>query len=256
MLSHYQQSFVSLLLVLVSVNALALSNLNSSSPIVNLPYGSFKGKVVGNLVKHLGIPFAAPPYVNTTRPIFITYMWCSTGERRFGLPEDPLSFDGIRQATAFGAACPQQNITFNSTLDIEFPTLSNVSEDCVVLFSLNLFIQLIRSAGLFINVVRPNVSIDKLLPVVFVSVQISKRSTELTRAPSVYTWRSPLYLLSLQTVSDPGFAGGFEIGDTSQRIGDDIVKRSVDLDEPVIYVAANYRLNGMENLNDPVWNLC
>ena len=198
MLSHYQQSLVSLLLVLVSVNALALSpGLNSSSPIVTLSYGSFKGKVVGNLVQHLGIPFAAPPYVNTTRPILITYVWCSTGERRFGLPEDPLPFDGIRQATAFGAACPQQNITLNATLfgDFKFPTLSNISEDCAVLFILNLSVQLIRSAGLFINVVRPNVSSQKLLPVVFVSVQMSKQQTELTQS-SVLIWRLPLYLLS------------------------------------------------------------
>ena len=66
MLSHYQQSFVSFLLALSSGNdAPALSNLNKS-PIVTLPYGSFQGKVVGNLVQHLGIPFAAPPYVNTT----------------------------------------------------------------------------------------------------------------------------------------------------------------------------------------------
>ena len=142
MLSHYQQSFASFLLVLLSGKALALSSLNSSSPIVTLPYGSFQGKVVGNLVQHLGIPFAAPPYVNTTRPILITYAWCSTGERRFGFPEDPLPFDGIRQATTYGAACPQQNTTLNTTLfgDFKFPTLSSVSEDCVVLSILNLSI--------------------------------------------------------------------------------------------------------------------
>ena len=196
---YYQQSFVSFLLVFVSGKALALSSLNSSSPIVTLPYGSFQGKVVGDLVQHLGIPFAAPPYVNTTRPILITYMWCSTGELRFGLPKAPLPFDGIHQATAFGAACPQQNITFNSTLfgDFKFPTLSSVSEDCVVLFILDLPLQLIRPTGLFINVVRPNVSSHKLLPVVFVSIQICKRQTdsELTQSPSVYIWRLSLYLV-------------------------------------------------------------
>ena len=180
MLSCYQQSFVSFLLVLVSGKALALSASDYSSLVVALPYGSFQGKIVGNLVQHLGIPFAAPPYVNTTRPILITYMWCSTGELRFGLPKPPLPFDGIRQATTFGAACPQQNVILNATLfaDFEFPmdpTLRNVSEDCVVPFIFNLSIEVIRSAGLFINVVRPvNVSSHKLLPVVFVSVQMSK----------------------------------------------------------------------------------
>jgi len=249
-LSRYQQSFVSFLLALSSGNdAPALSNLNKS-PIVTLPYGSFQGKVVGHLVQHLGIPFAAPPYVNTTRPTLITYMWCSTGERRFGLPQDPLPFDGTRRATAFGAACPQQNITLNATLygDFKLHPSTNVSEDCMVLSVLNLFIQLIRFTGLFINVVRPvNVSSDKLLPVVFVSVQISERSTELRQSPSVYIWRLLLYLLLLLwAVSYPGFAGGFEIGDTSRRKGNNIVKRSIALDEPVIYVSANYRLNGME----------
>jgi len=180
MISRYQQSFVLFLLLLVTEKALALSSLDYSSSIVTLPYGSFQGKVVGDLVQHLGIPFAAPPYVNAPCLVLITYMRCSTGERRFGLPQDPLPFDGIRQATAFGAACPQQNITVNATLfgDLKFPTVSNISEDCVVLFILNLSIQLIRPIGLFVNVVRPvNVSSDKLLPVVFVSVQ---RSTELT----------------------------------------------------------------------------
>ncbi len=71
MLSRYQQ-LVLLLLVLVLRNTLALSNY--SSPIVTLPYGSFQGKVVGNLVQYLGIPFAAPPYVYTTRRILITDM--------------------------------------------------------------------------------------------------------------------------------------------------------------------------------------
>jgi len=33
------------------------------------------------------------------------------------------------------------------------------------------------------------------------------------------------------------------------------VKRSIALDEPVIYVSANYRVNGMEILNDPVKSL-
>jgi len=140
MLTRYQQSF--LLVLVVSWKALALSTFNCSSSIVTLPYGSFQGKVVGDLVQHLGIPFAAPPYVNTIRPILITYMWCSTGELRFELPKPPLPFDGIRQATAFGAACAQQNLTLtNSTLfdDSKFPTLSNVSEDCMVPFLLKYF---------------------------------------------------------------------------------------------------------------------
>jgi len=79
------ESFVSFLLVLVSGKALALSTLNyssSSPPIVTLPYGSFQRKVVGDLVEYLGIPFAAPPYVNAARQTRITcmlvqYWWTS-----------------------------------------------------------------------------------------------------------------------------------------------------------------------------------
>ena len=113
---------------------------------------------------------------------------------------------------------------------------------------LNYFVDFIRFAGLFINVVRPaNVPSNKPLPIVFVSVQVSKRSTKLTGSLSVYLRRWTInLLLPLRVVSDLSFAGGFQIGDTSQYIGDNIVKRSIALDEPVIYVSANYRLNGME----------
>ena len=38
------------------------------------------------------------------------------------------------------------------------------------------------------------------------------------------------------------------MGDTSLYIGDNIVNRSMALNEPAIYVSANYRLNGMEVL--------
>ena len=129
--SRYKQSFVSFLLV----KTLALSNY--SSPIVTLPNGSFQGKVVGNLVEYLGIPFAAPPYVCTTRRILITDMQPSTGELRFGLPQPPLPFDGIRQATTFGAACPQLNMTISSNATLLrdynfFSDILEISEDCMV----------------------------------------------------------------------------------------------------------------------------
>jgi len=73
MLRRYQQLFVSLLLVFVSWKVLALLTVNRSTPgpIVTLPYGSFQGRVVENLVEYLGIPFAAPPYVYITRPFLI-----------------------------------------------------------------------------------------------------------------------------------------------------------------------------------------
>ncbi|KAF9530016.1 sterol esterase [Crepidotus variabilis] len=39
------------------------------------------------------------------------------------------------------------------------------------------------------------------------------------------------------------YGGGFEIGDTSSSNASDLIRRSIALDEPVIYVSANYRLN-------------
>ncbi|CAA7262326.1 unnamed protein product [Cyclocybe aegerita] len=39
------------------------------------------------------------------------------------------------------------------------------------------------------------------------------------------------------------FGGAFEIGDTTQVHGDSLVNRSLDLGEPIIYVAASYRVN-------------
>ena len=41
------------------------------------------------------------------------------------------------------------------------------------------------------------------------------------------------------------FGGGFEIGDTSQYVPTELVERSIAIGQPVIYVSANYRLNGV-----------
>ena len=40
------------------------------------------------------------------------------------------------------------------------------------------------------------------------------------------------------------FLGAFSVGDTSTYPGNSVVARSIALDEPVIYVSANYRVNG------------
>jgi acetylcholinesterase len=45
------------------------------------------------------------------------------------------------------------------------------------------------------------------------------------------------------------FGGGFEDGDTSSFNGSTVVTRSIALGEPVIYVSANYRVNGMFVMN-------
>jgi len=50
-------------LLTASLLVVAESLDTSSSPVVTLPYGSFRGQVVGTTAQFLGMPFAAPPYV-------------------------------------------------------------------------------------------------------------------------------------------------------------------------------------------------
>lgn len=80
---------------------------------VTLDYGQFNGTTDGSTTIHLNIPYAAPPI----------------GKRRFSPPQDPVSFDGVRQATAFGCACMQPPGSLGS------PGLE-ISEDCL---NLNVF---------------------------------------------------------------------------------------------------------------------
>ena len=52
----------------------------------------------------------------------------SVGDLRFALPKTPLNFGGVRQATSFGAACPQQNITIPGIGPP--PSPASFEEDC------------------------------------------------------------------------------------------------------------------------------
>ncbi|KAF8992728.1 Alpha/Beta hydrolase protein [Cyathus striatus] len=177
----------SLLPLLLSspLHAYAIFASATSDQIVALDYGSFQGVEDGNLVKFLGMPFAAPP----------------VGNLRFAPPEPPVVFKGVHQAATYGVACPQQAAVLTLPSNLSLPTsVSSVftapkiptSEDC-----------------LFINVIKPASTKNfKNLPVVF--------------------WI---------------YGGGFELGDTSFSVGDSVVNRSITLDEPIIYVSANYRTN-------------
>ena len=67
---------------------------NSSAPTVTLVSGRLRGMRFGseqNEVAFLGVPYAAPP----------------TGELRWKPPEPVARWAGMRDATHFGAACPQ-----------------------------------------------------------------------------------------------------------------------------------------------------
>jgi para-nitrobenzyl esterase len=85
---------------------------NSSAPTVTLVSGRLRGMRFGNerkRVAFLGVPYAAPP----------------TGELRWKPPEPFAGWVGMRDATRFGAACPQ--------LPEPWLTYPHWSEDCLFL---------------------------------------------------------------------------------------------------------------------------
>ncbi|TDL14968.1 carotenoid ester lipase precursor [Rickenella mellea] len=112
-----------------------------SNPVITLDYGSFKGTSDGKTTTFLGMPFAQAPF----------------GNLRFAAPQPPVAFSGVRDATFWGAACPQQSVLpfFDiDGLNITVPgttALVENSEDC-----------------LFVNVVAPaSIPAGTKLPVVF-----------------------------------------------------------------------------------------
>jgi len=63
--------------------------------LIRLADGMVQGEVDGGTRRFLGIPFAAPP----------------VGELRWRPPGPPIPWEGVRDATQFGAACPQVGST-------------------------------------------------------------------------------------------------------------------------------------------------
>ncbi|KAK7036379.1 carboxylic ester hydrolase, partial [Favolaschia claudopus] len=99
-------------------------------PSVSLPYGTFHGFLSGNLTQFLGIPFGQA--------------------RRFARPTDAPPFEGVRNATQYGPACPQQKLlpppAAAGIVPNEYPS---VSEDCLTL-------------DIFKPTLHPSPSADKL----------------------------------------------------------------------------------------------
>ncbi|KAF7351666.1 Carboxylic ester hydrolase [Mycena sanguinolenta] len=81
---------------------------------VSLTYGTFQGFISGNLTQFLGVPFAQAG--------------------RFERPKEPASLQTVYNATSFGPACPQQELSPIPGLVAN--TYPSVSEDCL---SLNVF---------------------------------------------------------------------------------------------------------------------
>ncbi|KAJ0108569.1 hypothetical protein J7T55_015003 [Diaporthe amygdali] len=89
---------------------------NATDPLtVDVGYGKYRGFEDAGTRKWYGVRFAAPP----------------TGQNRFRDPQDPEPFDGVQDATKFGAICPPQQST-DYTLSGQSDRFV-VDEDCLFL---------------------------------------------------------------------------------------------------------------------------
>ena len=95
--------------ILILLLALATPVLATESPVVRAPAGQVQGTQEGDVQIFRGIPYARPP----------------VGALRWRPPADLPRRDGVRDATRFGAACPQPSSPFYD--------LPAVSEDCLFL---------------------------------------------------------------------------------------------------------------------------
>ena len=82
-----------------------------ANPVVRIDGGLIRGASATGVNSFLGLPYAAPP----------------TGKLRWRPPQPASSWSGIRDATQFGASCPQ------STMGNPFLPPGTISEDCLYL---------------------------------------------------------------------------------------------------------------------------
>lgn len=86
----------------------------ASPPVVTAPAGAVRGAAEGEIASFKGMPYAAPP----------------VGERRWRPPAPAAHWDGVRDATRFGAACIQPTPHVQSIYSAD---LGRTSEDCLTL---------------------------------------------------------------------------------------------------------------------------
>ncbi|MCC6747028.1 MAG: carboxylesterase family protein [Deltaproteobacteria bacterium] len=85
-------------------------DLSGDPTVAHTMTGLVRGKLLGKVRAHLGIPYAAPP----------------VGGLRFGHPQPLTSWSGVRETTALGPSCPQKPSTLTSLPN-------RYSEDCLTL---------------------------------------------------------------------------------------------------------------------------
>ncbi|KAI1788851.1 carotenoid ester lipase precursor [Ganoderma leucocontextum] len=126
-----------------------------------------------------------------------------TGNLRFNLPVAVDPYNSTHTVTAFGPACPQQAV--------KLPLVTGLVQDDIDMI-VNGIYQVITPSSedcLSINVVAP-------------------AGTKPGAKLPVAVWI---------------FGGGFELGGTDTYDGGVIVRRSIELNEPVVYVSMNYRVS-------------
>ncbi|KAJ7640552.1 carotenoid ester lipase precursor [Mycena rosella] len=128
---------------------------------------------------------------------------------RFETPKPPIVLHGIQNATEFGPACPQQTLTppIPGFIPSSYPI---ISED--VSLTLDVFMPLAKSS-------------KSKLPV-FVWIYGGKSSAK-------YCGKSNSYHIP---------PGGFESGNSRDIDVSPLLQRSIDVNEPIIVVALNYRV--------------
>ncbi|KAH9057408.1 Alpha/Beta hydrolase protein [Lactarius vividus] len=182
----------------------------SQDPQINLDDATLFGIIKGETHQFLGIPFAYPP----------------TGDRRLRQPEPLPPYEGYYHVQAYGRSCPQQGITLPDVIHDE-PQLVEAFDDIVN----KLYSDLTPDDEdcLTVNVINPaGATPGSKYPVLVVGDFLFS---------SLYG----IQAIYLQWI----YGGGFEIGGPSTYDGRKVVARSIDLEQPVIYVSIGYRLSAL-----------
>lgn len=171
------------------------------------------------------------------------------------LPEPLPPYEGLYYVQAFGKSCPQQRLVLPNGLDsklvadigsvvsVLYEDLTPADEDCKGATVPLIIRELSPPPGLTINVVKPSTATsESKLPVVFV------RGFLLAKCYNVYLDRFSGFLAVVSKLVVPLRLSCFvrfvsmpsEIYLRSYD-GGNIVARSIDLGQPVIFVSVNYR---------------
>ena len=90
-------------------SAVASPASGGTNPVVRVDGGLIRGVNAAGVSSFKGLPYAAPP----------------TGKLRWRPPQPASSWSGVRDATQFGAGCPQ------ALMDNPFLPPGTISEDCL-----------------------------------------------------------------------------------------------------------------------------